>query len=139
MKEDLSFEYPLTIRESHLDSFGHVNNATYLTLFEEARWEYITQGGHGLKEVHQLQEGPVILEANLKYRKELKNRTETKVLCYRPSYDGKIGRMIQQIVDYEGKLYCEGSFLFALFDLKKRKIMAPTNQWLQALGLKNPE
>ena len=33
------FTYPLLIKETYLDTFGHVNNATYLTLFEEARWD----------------------------------------------------------------------------------------------------
>lgn len=30
------FTYPMLIKESHLDSFGHMNNATYLELFENA-------------------------------------------------------------------------------------------------------
>ena len=29
--------YKLRIIETHLDMFGHVNNATYLQIFEEAR------------------------------------------------------------------------------------------------------
>ncbi len=44
-------EYQLLIHEGHLDSFGHVNNATYLNLFEEARWDWITARGYGLKEM----------------------------------------------------------------------------------------
>ena len=40
------FEYPLTIKEFHLDTFGHVNNATYLQIYEEARWEFINQNGY---------------------------------------------------------------------------------------------
>lgn len=31
-------EYPVVIREHHLDTFGHVNNAAYLDILEEARW-----------------------------------------------------------------------------------------------------
>ena len=42
MQENL-FEYPVIIREQHLDSYGHVNNATYLQLAEEARWEMMHQ------------------------------------------------------------------------------------------------
>ena len=34
------FSYKVKIRESHLDTLGHVNNAVYLVLFEEARWAY---------------------------------------------------------------------------------------------------
>ena len=35
-------EYALVIREQHLDTFGHVNNAKYLEILEEARWDLIT-------------------------------------------------------------------------------------------------
>ncbi len=31
-------EYHLLILEKHLDTFGHVNNASYLEILEEARW-----------------------------------------------------------------------------------------------------
>ena len=31
------YEYDKTILEQHLDTFGHVNNAVYLSLYEEAR------------------------------------------------------------------------------------------------------
>ena len=44
-------EYPLLIVERHLDTFGHVNNATYLELFEEARWDWLQQNGYGLDEI----------------------------------------------------------------------------------------
>ena len=45
------FEYPLVILERHLDMLGHVNNATYLEIFEEARWDFIERRGHGLKNI----------------------------------------------------------------------------------------
>ena len=54
------FYYEMMIREHHLDSYGHVNNATYVEILEEARWECITQRGYGYKEVQQQKKGPVI-------------------------------------------------------------------------------
>ena len=48
-----TFVYETLIRESHLDTFGHVNNATYLQLYEEARWELITRNGYGLAKVRE--------------------------------------------------------------------------------------
>ena len=45
------FSYPLIIKEMDLDTFGHVNNARYLTLFEDARWDLITKNGYGLKKI----------------------------------------------------------------------------------------
>lgn len=35
----------LTVRNYHLDGYGHVNNARYLEFFEEARWAFIEKQG----------------------------------------------------------------------------------------------
>ena len=48
------FIYPVQIRERHLDTFGHVNNAKYLELYEEARWEIINSRGYDLKQIQKL-------------------------------------------------------------------------------------
>lgn len=31
----------LTVRNYHLDGYGHVNNARYLEFLEEARWAFL--------------------------------------------------------------------------------------------------
>ena len=56
--ENPVFKYPVQIGESHLDTFGHVNNAKYLEIFEDARWELISKNGYGLEEVHRRKIGP---------------------------------------------------------------------------------
>ncbi|HGO8873154.1 TPA: acyl-CoA thioesterase [Neisseria meningitidis] len=35
----------LTVRNYHLDGYGHVNNARYLEFFEEARWAFFEERG----------------------------------------------------------------------------------------------
>ena len=67
-----NFEYTLQIKEHHLDSFGHVNNAVYLALYEEARWELITHNGYGMDEVKKFRQGPVVLDVKVRFRKEMK-------------------------------------------------------------------
>jgi thioesterase III len=128
-------EYPLTIREAHLDTFGHVNNATYLAILEEARWELITRNGYGLDEVAQRRIGPTILEINLKFQRELRNRQRIVIRTWMESYIGKIGKVVQQIVDPEDNLCCEALFTIGLFDLTARKLIPPTPEWIKALGL----
>lgn len=128
-------EYPLTIREGHLDTFGHVNNATYLAILEEARWELITRNGYGLDEVVRRRIGPTILEINLKFQRELRNRQRITIRTWMDSYTGKIGKVGQQIVDGDGNVCCEALFTIGLFDLSARKLIPPTPEWLVALGL----
>lgn len=128
--------YSLTVRESHIDTFGHVNNATYLTLYEEARWELITANGWGLREIQRSGQGPVILEVNLKYLKELKLRETITITTQMLDYQGKVGRLKQQMIKSDGTLASEAVFTFALFDLKQRKLIEPTPEWNKAIGLK---
>jgi acyl-CoA thioester hydrolase len=132
-------EYPLVIREAHLDTFGHVNNATYLELLEEARWELITRNGYGLDEVLRRRVGPTILELSLKFQRELRNRQAITIRTWMEAYAGKIGRVRQEIRDPEGNLCCEATFVIGLFDVAARKLIAPTPEWLVALGLTEAE
>jgi len=127
--------YKLLVRESHLDTYGHVNNATYLTLFEEARWEVVTQRGYGFKKVHESGQGPVILEINLKFMKELRLREEITITTDLVEYPGKVGRLRQQMLKADGTVACEAIFVFGLFDLKARKMIEPTPEWRKAVGL----
>jgi acyl-CoA thioester hydrolase len=127
-------EYTLTIVEGDLDTFGHVNNATYLRLFEQARWEWITEGGYGLAEIRRRAQGPTILECTIKFRRELKNRERVVIRSWAESYVGKIASVRQTIVRDDGQVCCEADFVMALFDVQARKIVEPTDEWLGCVG-----
>lgn len=126
--------YKLLVRELHLDTFGHMNNATYLAIFEEARWQLITDRGYSLKYIQQVGQGPVILEVNLKFIKELKLREQIEIHTSLVDYPGKVGRLQQQIFNSKGELAADAIFTFALFDTKARKIIEPTAEWKKAVG-----
>ncbi|HSY61224.1 MAG TPA: acyl-CoA thioesterase [Cytophaga sp.] len=128
------FKYPLMLREQHLDTFGHVNNATYLTLFEEARWELITQNGYGLSYIRETGLGPTILEINIKFMKELRLRQEIVIESRMVSYEGKIGKLTQTMIR-NGEPCCVAEFTVGLFSVKERKLVLPTPEWLKAIGL----
>lgn len=128
-------EYPLLVRESHVDSLGHMNNATYLAVFEEARWEVITQNGYGFGEVHKRGQSPVILEVNLKFLKEIRLREQIRITTELVDYPGKVGHLKQQMIKPDGSVAAEAVFTFGLFDLKQRKLIEPTPEWRKAVGL----
>lgn len=128
------FSYPMTILESHLDTFGHVNNATYLVLFEQARWEFITQNNFGLDQIQQQGLGPTILEIKLTFLKELTLRDTITIESKMLNYGTKVGTMSQSIMR-DGDLCAQAEIVFGLFDLSKRKLIPPTNEWLVAIGL----
>ncbi len=130
----MSEKYSLLIRESHLDTFGHVNNATYLALYEEARWDLVTRNGYGLKQVQAAGQGPVILEVNLKFLKELQLREEITITTQLIQFKGKISQLKQQMVKSGGVVASEAIFTFGFFDLLTRKLIDPTPAWRKAIG-----
>ena len=130
-----TFTYPLIIKESYLDTFGHVNNATYLTLFEEARWDYITKNGYGLKKIQETGHGPTILELKLTFLKELRLRDEIIIETQLISYEKKIGKLSQKMIR-NGEDCCTAEFVIGLFSLHERKLILPTPEWLNAIGYK---
>jgi acyl-CoA thioester hydrolase len=129
-------EYRMRILESHLDTFGHVNNAAYMEVLEEARWDLITRNGYGLEEVHRRRIGPVILDVRLRFVKELRNRQAIVIRSWTESYSGKIGKFAQQILDETGEVCCDALFTIGLFDLEARRLIRPTPEWVRAMGLR---
>ncbi len=127
--------YELIIKEHHLDTFGHVNNAIYLQLFEEARWQLITDRGYGMKEVMSLRQGPVVLEIQIKFMKELKLRETIQINFETLGQKGKIGQFKQQMLNSKNDVACEATFTVGFFDLDSRKLIEPSEAWKQAVGI----
>ena len=134
MSDFKCFQYQIVIKEHHLDSFSHVNNATYLELLEEARWEFLSSQGYGLKAIHELGMGPVVLECNIKFIKELRLRQTIVIESQMMSYEKKIGTMRQDILDETGIMCCQAKMTFGFFDFNTRKLILPSPQWLEAIG-----
>jgi YbgC/YbaW family acyl-CoA thioester hydrolase len=133
------FEYEVLIRESHIDSFGHVNNAHYLSLFEEARWEIISPRGFSVREIQAHGLGPVVLEVSLRFAKEVqlrqKIRIRSEVIAGQNVDRSMTLKVIQTMVNEKDETCCTGVFTFALFDLRARRIVPPTQEWLNAIGV----
>lgn len=126
------FEYELEIKEFHLDTFGHVNNATYLQIYEEARWQFITDNGYGLGKVKSTGLGPVVLEIKIRFAKEL--RLREKVTIHSQTTDiAKIGTIKQWITDKDGTICSDVEMKVGLFDTRARKLVEPTEDWINAI------
>jgi len=133
-------EFPLVIHEGHLDTFGHVNNATYLQLFEQARWDWTTRGGYGLEKIQETQRGPIILDCTVQFRRELTNRRAVVIRSWIDELRPKIAKVRQDIIASgatggEPELYCSATFTMAFFDLAARRIIEPSEAWLGVFGL----
>lgn len=133
MTTPLEIRHTLLIRESHLDTFGHVNNATYLQIFEQVRWDIIDGGGYGVEKIRKSGLGPIILEIGIRFHREVRLReTVTIVTKPEPWTSGKIMRMTQVMLNEAGEEACTATFVFGLFSLEQRKLVTPTAEWLSA-------
>lgn len=137
MKENNLFEYQVLIREMHLDSFGHVNNAAYVMLYEEARWDFITKNGCGLDYILKNQVGPVILDLNVRFKRELNNRELITITSKTvEQISSKIMVLDQAMINSQGKIASEAKFTVGFFDMKTRKLIDANPEWLKAIGIK---
>ena len=140
----LVHQFASTIHEGHLDTFGHVNNAKYLELFEQARWDWITSGGYGLTKINETRKGPVVLECTLSFRRELTNRQPILIRSWIEKFGPKVSTVRQDLElraapsssasDVPG-VCCSATFTMAFFDLSTRRIIEPTTEWRRALGV----
>ncbi len=128
------FEYFTQIRERHLDAFGHVNNAQYMILFEESRWEMITSRGYGLKEILERRVGTVVLESTIRYRRELQNREKIKITVQMVEVKkNRFFTLHQSLFKESGELAADARFMVGCFDLESRKLIQPTDDWKKAI------
>lgn len=135
------FESEIQIREAMIDSFGHMNNAKYLELFEQARWDIINDRGFSVGEILKNGLGPVVLEVNLRFTKEVRLREKIKIISEveRDEDPQKTPKktmvMLQTMKNSRGEACCHARFVFGLFDLRARKLVSPTPEWSRAIGL----
>lgn len=130
-----TFYYDVTILERHLDTFGHVNNAKYLEIFEEARWDFVTHNGYGLDQIRATNRGPVVLAVTLRFKKELCLREKVRVETTVVSANKKISLLRQRLLNADGDAAAEAEFTMGFFDTVARKLITPTPEWLKALGV----
>jgi acyl-CoA thioester hydrolase len=129
------FIFHYQVVETDLDTFGHVNNARYLSIFELARWQFITERGFGIDRIQQGQKGPVVLGIDIKFKRELKNRDRITIKSQTISIADKIMVLQQQMIKEDGSVSCEANFTVGYFDMRERKLIKPDQDWLNAIGV----
>jgi YbgC/YbaW family acyl-CoA thioester hydrolase len=125
---------PLTIEPRHCDLYGHMNNAAYAELLEEGRWDFISRRGYGRETVTELGQGPVVLQLNIRFRRELSPGEKVIVESQLSQVRSRSATVSQRILGADGGLACEAEATLGLFDLKTRRLIGPNERWKKALG-----
>jgi len=132
--QNLIFSYATIIQEIDVDAFGHLNNAQYLRLFEQARWDFISTRGYDLELIRREQLGPVILDVHLRFLRELKPRDQVDIRSQTLRFSGKVGQISQKM--FRGEDLCaDAVFTVGFWNLQSRKLVKVTPLWLAAIGV----
>jgi YbgC/YbaW family acyl-CoA thioester hydrolase len=134
MNPENPFEYRFIVSEDLLDGYHHVNNARYLDLYERARWDILEKSGLGQEYVHKNKIGPVIIEVNVRFSRELLPGEEIKILTTSRRKNDLVFYFDQQMINSKGEIASKAVFTTSLFDLEKRKMVKPDDTWLKAMG-----
>jgi acyl-CoA thioester hydrolase len=134
MSENKSFEYKFTVTDDLLDEYGHVNNAHYLKLYEDARWAILEMSHLGEDWVRINRTGPVILEVTIRFSRELLKGEEITIITSSRRKNDRIFYFDQVMINSGGRLTSRAVFTAALFDLDKRKMIKADGNWLRAFG-----
>src|SRR5687768_15369304 len=112
----MSFESTFKIRTFHTDSFGHVNNARYLELLEEARWQFAEH--YGLVDLlNEENLGFIIMQMTLRFRLPVVEGDTIQVFTRLMTLGTAIGE-VEQLIRKSGvgKLAAKSTFHFVLID-----------------------
>jgi len=128
------FSVPITVRGYELDTQGHLNQAVYVQYSEHARWELLAAAGIRQNALIESGIGPVALEVNVKYLRELRGGERVDVTCEFAWAEGKVFQMKQQILKQDGTVCADIVVTGGILDLKARKLVPNPGERLAALA-----
>ena len=134
MNPDKTFEYIFKVTDDLLDDYGHVNNARYLDLYERARWDILEKSGLGREAVRKMKIGPVIIEVNVRFSRELLPGEKIKVITSSRKKNDLVFYFEQKMINEKGEIASKALFTTSLFDIEKRKMIKADDIWLKAMG-----
>lgn len=111
------------VRSTQVDTFGHLNNAAYLEIYEWARWEWAEDGDTdpvGMTQQRGI--GPAILHIDLSFKKEIRLHEEITVRTWFHSMERIRARIAQEMIKADGEVASRVLITFVMFDLNTRKV-----------------
>jgi thioesterase-3 len=111
----------IKVRGYHCDFYGHVNNARFLELLEEARWSYL-EDSLDLSEWKEKNLGIVVAALNINYRRPAPVDTVLEIRSTVGEMGAKTGVIHQDVLNQTtGKLVADADVTFAVVDIRTGK------------------
>ena len=128
------FYYPIEVRYGDLDPQGHVNNAKYLTYFEQARVAYWIEMGFFSKDQSFMELGVILADVHITYFAPVYFGQRVKVGVHVIRLGNKSMTWEQNVVDVEsGKELARGEVVVVAYDYRQEKTIPIPNEWREKI------
>ena len=133
---DFRFFHPIEVRYGDLDPQGVVNNAKYLTYFEQARVHYVVQLGLFSADQSFLEIGVIVADIHVRYHAPLVWGVPVKAGVRTAKIGGKSMTVEQAVVHAEtGQVYASGTVILVAYDYRQHKSISVPEEWREKMGL----
>jgi acyl-CoA thioester hydrolase len=109
-----------------------------MVLLEEARWDMIGSGGWTAERVAAERKGPVILDAHLRFKREVAQGELLQVETWAVECGERLFSLQQRMRKADGSEACLAEFVFCFFDLERRRMIPPPESFHAAMRLLPP-
>lgn len=127
------FYHPIEVRYGDLDPQGHLNNASYLTFFEQARIKYLRHLGLFKEGQSFMDIGVILADIHIAYKKPIEWDTPVKVGVRTMKIGNKSMTVEQNVVHAEtGEVFASGEVVMVAYDYRQGKSIPIPQEWRDA-------
>ena len=128
------FHHPIEVRYGDLDPQGHLNNAKFMTFFEQARIQYIRHLGLFKAGQSFMDIGVILADIHIAYKKPVEWGTPVKVGVRTLKIGNKSMTVEQTVVHAETEeLYAIGEAVMVAYDYHAGKSIPIPDEWREAV------
>ena len=132
---DFKFFHPTEVRYGDLDPQGHVNNAKYLTYFEQARIYYLIQLGLFNKDQSFMEVGVIIADIHITYHATTHYGDAIKIGVKIAKIGNKSLSVEQCVMDANtGKITASATIVMVTFDYEGLKTIRVPDDWKKKIS-----
>jgi len=132
---EIKFFHPIEVRYGDLDPQGHLNNAKYLTFFEQARIRYFVKLGLFVPGQSFMDIGVIMAESKVTYHAAVEYGTPVKAGACTCRLGNKSMTVNQAIVHAEtGEVFASGYVVLVAYDYHAQKTIPIPEEMRKAIS-----
>jgi acyl-CoA thioester hydrolase len=129
------FYHPIEVRYGDLDPQGHVNNAKFLTFFEQARIQYLIELGLFTKDQSFMEIGVILADVHITYFEPVYFGQNIKVGVHAARLGNKSMTWEQNVVEGEtSRELAKGEIVMVAYDYKEEKTIPIPQEWRERIS-----